>query len=169
MSTVFDMRDSNDRREQLIKRLEDSEWTGDTEKHEWCGEHRRRHEIACSQSVSGFSVIEQLRSRGNGSVGRHQGGTVVARSVDVCWFLGHYEIEIKVDSSAAHAFFHRRGVGRMKHIDSRILWLQDLIACGRCESEEDIENTKLGRHVDAYTKCEGTGGISTVDVSQELQ
>ena len=23
---------------------------GDTEKHEWCGEHRRRHEIACSQS-----------------------------------------------------------------------------------------------------------------------
>ena len=44
--------------------------------------------------------------------------------------LGHYEIEVKVDSSAAHAFFHRRGVGRMKHIDSRILWLQDLIAAG---------------------------------------
>ena len=44
--------------------------------------------------------------------------------------LGHYEIEIKVDSSAAHAFFHRRGVGRMKHINSRILWLQDLIAAG---------------------------------------
>ena len=35
-----------------------------------------------------------------------------------------------MDSSAAHAFFHRRGVGRMKHIDSRILWLQDLIAAG---------------------------------------
>ena len=83
--------------------------------------------------------------------------------------LGHYEIEIKVDSSAAHAFFHRRGVGRMKHIDSRILWLQDLIAAWRCEIEEDTENTKLGRHVDAYTKCEGTGGISTVDESQELQ
>ena len=44
--------------------------------------------------------------------------------------LGHYEIEVKVDSSAAHAFFHRRGVGRMKHIDLRILWLQDLIAAG---------------------------------------
>ena len=40
------------------------------------------------------------------------------------------EIEINVDSSAAHAFFHRRGVGRMKHINSRILWLQDLIAAG---------------------------------------
>ena len=44
--------------------------------------------------------------------------------------LGHYEIEVKVDSSATHAFFHRRGVGRMKHIDSRIFWLQDLIAAG---------------------------------------
>ena len=42
--------------------------------------------------------------------------------------LGHYEIEVKVDSSAAHAFFHRRGVGRMKHIDSRILRLHDLTA-----------------------------------------
>ena len=42
----------------------------------------------------------------------------------------------------------------MKHIDSRILWLQDLIAAGG---------------VDAYTKCEGTGGIFTVDDSQELQ
>ena len=84
--------------------------------------------------------------------------------------LGHYEIEIKMDSSAAHAFFHRRGVGRMKHIDSRILWLQSRFdSCGRCESEEDTENSKLGRHVDAYTKCEGTGGISTVDESQELQ
>ena len=44
--------------------------------------------------------------------------------------FGHYEIEIKVYSSAAHAFFHRRGGGRMKHIDSRILWLQDLVAAG---------------------------------------
>ena len=44
--------------------------------------------------------------------------------------LGQYVIEVKVDSSAAHAFFHRKGVGRMKHMDSRILRLQDLIAAG---------------------------------------
>ena len=31
-----------------------------------------------------------------------------------------------------------------------------LDCCGRCEIEEDTENTKLGRHVDTYTKCEGT-------------
>ena len=45
--------------------------------------------------------------------------------------LGHYEIEIKVDSSAAHAFFHRRGVWTHEATsDSRILWLQDLVAAG---------------------------------------
>ena len=82
--------------------------------------------------------------------------------------LGHSEIEVKVDSNAAHAFFHPRGVGRMKHIDSRILWFQDLTAAGG-EIEEETENTKLGRHVDAYNKCEGIGGVSTVDEFQELQ
>ena len=50
---------------------------------------------------------------------------VTTRFVDVCSVN-----EVKVDSSAAHAFFHRRGVGRMKHIDLRILRLQDLITAG---------------------------------------
>ena len=29
-------------------------------KHEWCGDHGRKNEIACSQSWSGFSGVEQL-------------------------------------------------------------------------------------------------------------
>ena len=82
--------------------------------------------------------------------------------------LGHYEIEIKVDSNAAHAFFHRRSVGRMKHIYSRILWLQDLIAAGGVRLKKIPRTQKLGRHVDAYTKCEGTRDISTVDESWEV-
>ena len=39
---------------------------------------------------------------------------------------------------------------------------------GKSAIEEDTEDTKLGRHVDAYTKCEGTGGNFTFDESQEL-
>ena len=73
--------------------------------------------------------------------------------------LGHYEIEVNVDRSAAHAFFHRRGVGRMKHIDSRILWLQDLIAAGGVRFEEDTEDTKFGRYVDACNRCEPLMGL----------
>ena len=53
--------------------------------------------------------------------------------------LGHYEIEIKLNT---HAFFHRRGVGRMKHIDSRILWLQDLLAAGGVKLKK-IPRTKI--------------------------
>ena len=44
--------------------------------------------------------------------------------------IGHHVIEVKVDSSPALACFHRRGVGRTKHIDPRVLWLQDLMAAG---------------------------------------
>ena len=130
MSTVFEMRDSNDRREQLVKRLEvhtDSDWASDQ---------------TTRKSTSGVIMAEDMRlhahSRGQASVALSScEAEVMAASEgvkealllqDVLMFaaLGHCEIEIKVDSSAAHAFFHRRGVGRMKHIDSRILWLQDL-------------------------------------------
>ena len=66
MSTVFEMRDSNDRREQLIKRLEvhtDSDWASDqvtrrsTSGAVIMAEGMR---LACSQSGSGFSGIQQL-------------------------------------------------------------------------------------------------------------
>ena len=72
--------------------------------------------------------------------------------------LGHYEIEVKMDSSPAHAFFHRRGVGRMKHIDSSILWLQDLIAAG------GVRLKKIPREQNLAD--EGAGDLSTVDGSQ---
>ena len=134
MSTVFEMRDSNDRREQLVKRLEvytDSDWASDQ---------------TTRKSTSGAVIMAEgmrlhAHSRGQASVALSSceaevmaasEGIKEALLQEVLMFagLGHYEIEVKVDSSAAHAFFHRRGVGRMKHIDSRILWLQDLIAAG---------------------------------------
>ena len=135
MSTVFEMRDNNDRRGQTVKRLEvytDSDWASDQ---------------VTRKSTSGAVIMaEEMRlhahSRGQASVALSScEAEVMAASEgikealllqEILMFvgLGHYEIEIKVDSSAAHAFFHRRGVGRMKHIDSRILWLQDLIAAG---------------------------------------
>ena len=135
MSTVFEMRDNSDRREQLVKRLEvytDSDWASDQ---------------GTRKSTSGAVIMAEgmrlhAHSRGQASVALSScEAEVMAASEgikealllqEVLMFvgLGHYEIEVKVDSSAAHAFFHRRGVGRMKHIDSRILWLQDLIAAG---------------------------------------
>ena len=135
MSTVFEMRDDKDRSGQTVKRLEvytDSDWASDQ---------------VTRKSTSGAVIMAEgmrlhAHSRGQASVALSScEAEVMAASEgikealllqEVLMFvgLGHSEIEIKVDSRAAHAFFHRRGVGRMKHIDSRILWLQDLIAAG---------------------------------------
>ena len=64
MSTVFEMRDSNDKREQLVKIMEvytDSEWAREqTKRKSTSGDHGRRHEIACSVSWSDFSGVEQV-------------------------------------------------------------------------------------------------------------
>ena len=135
MSTVFEMRDDKDRRGQTVKRLEvytDSDWASDQ---------------VTRKSTSGAVIMAEgmrlhAHSRGQASVALSScEAEVMAASEsikeafllqEVLMFagLGQYEIEIKVESSAAHAFFQRRGVGRMKHIDSRIFWLQDLIAAG---------------------------------------
>ena len=43
---------------------------------------------------------------------------------------GEYRMELMMDASAAKNFLHRRGCGRMKHIDARCMWMQDLVAGG---------------------------------------
>ena len=82
--------------------------------------------------------------------------------------LGHYEIEIKVDSSAAHILPSTRCWTHEAHRFENLV-ASRLDCCERCEIEEDTEKTELGRHVDAHTKCEGPGGLFTVDGTQVLQ
>ena len=65
--------------------------------------------------------------------------------------------------------FHRQG-GRTYEVHRfENLGTSRLDYYGRYEIEEDTENIERDRHVDAYIKCEGTGDISIVDESQELQ
>ena len=112
------MRDNSDRREQLVKRLEvytDSDWASDQ---------------GTRKSTSGAVIMAEgmrlhARSRGQASVALSSCEAEVMAASE-----GIKEALLLQEVLAAHAFFHRRGVGRMKHIDSRILWLQDLIAAG---------------------------------------
>ena len=174
MATVFEVRDNNDKREQLVKKLEvftDSDWASDQ---------------TTRKSTSGAVIMAEgmrlhAHSRGQASVALSSCEAEVTAALEgikealllqeVLMFagLGHYVIEVKVDSSAGHAFFHRRGVGHMKHKDSMNFVASRLDCCGRCEIEEDTTNTEFGGHVDAYTKCERTGGLSAVDGSPVLQ
>ena len=42
--------------------------------------------------------------------------------------MGEYAIELKLDAKSTHQMLYRRGPGRMKHLDVRALWLQELAA-----------------------------------------
>ena len=123
---MFEMRDSSGRREQLVKRLEiytDSDWVSDqvtrksTSDAVIMTEGMRLHAHSRGQtSVVLDSCEAEVMTASEGIK-----ETLLLQEVLMFTDLGHYEIEIKMDSSATHVFFYRRGVGRMKHIDSRIL------------------------------------------------
>ena len=167
------MRDNNDKREQLVKKLKvftgsdsasDQMTRKSTSGAVIMAEGMRLHAHSRGQASVALSSCEVEVIAASESIKQ----AVLLQEVLVFAGLGHYVIEVKVDSSAAHAFFHRRGVGRMKHIDSSLV-APRLDCCGRCETEEDTANTASGGHVDAYTKCEGTGGLSAVGGSLMLQ
>ena len=131
MATVFEVQGSNDKGETQVKKLEvftDSDWAGDQ---------------VTRKSASGAVIMAEgmrlhAHSRGQATVALSScEAEVVAASEGIKQALllqevltfagsGHCAIGVKVDSSAAQAFSHRRGIGRLKHIDSQVLWLQEL-------------------------------------------
>ena len=41
------------------------------------------------------------------------------------------ELEMHTDSSAAKSFVSRRGLGKMRHVDLKLLWLQESVKLGK--------------------------------------
>ena len=136
MSIVFEMRDSNDRREQLVRRFEvytDSDWASDqvtrksTSGAVIMAEGMRLHARSRGQASVALSSCEaEVTAASEGIKEALQCGTLIF-SQTRCW------------THETHRFEN--------------LEASRLDCCGRCEIEEDTENTKLGRHVDAFTKC----------------
>ena len=48
----------------------------------------------------------------------------------------------ETDASAGRAMATRRGVGRVRHLDARLLWLQQLCAEGVVEARAGLESTR---------------------------
>ena len=174
MSTVFVMRDDKDRRGQTVKRLEvntDSDWASDQVT--WksmsgaviMAERMRLHAHSRGQASVALSSCEAEVMTASEGIKE----ALLLQEVLMLVGLGHYEIEIKVDSSAAHAFFHRRGVGRMKHIDSRILWLQDLTAAGGVRLKKIPRTQNLADMLTHTPSAKELEIFFTVDESQEVQ
>ena len=64
--------------------------------------------------------------------------------------VGGERIIVKVDSEAAKSFVGRRGLGRMRHIEVRDLWLQEEVRNGKVKVEK-VKGTE--NPADLMTKC----------------
>ena len=51
------------------------------------------------------------------------------------------EMEMRLDATAAKGIAHRQGAGALKHLDVRVLWIQECIVLDR------IQVTKIPREV----------------------
>ena len=65
--------------------------------------------------------------------------------------MGKLGIEIKTDASAAHGIAHRSGLGKVRHLETCQLWLQDKVGTGEIQvtkvrGDENIANA-LTKHV----------------------
>ncbi len=62
------------------------------------------------------------------------------------------EVQVNTDSSAANSMTARKGVGRVRHIEVRELWVQDRVGKGELKivkvKEEDNVADGLTKHVD---------------------
>lgn len=122
----------------------DSDWAGDKTTrrsqmatHETFGEHIIDH-----VSVRQASVALSSGEAEYGGIVRGTAGAIETREmlkeagIDV-------KIKVRTDSSAARGICHRRGVGRVRHLDVKELWVQEKVQRG--ELQVDKVDTELNR------------------------
>ena len=151
---MFEVRANNDKREDLVKKLEvftDSVWASDqTTRKSTSGavnmaEGMRLHaHSSCQASVALRSCEAEVTAASEGI----KESLLLQKGVDVlqvwelksrCTAVRHTRssIDEELDAYEWHRFEN--------------LVASRLDCCGRCDIEEDIANTELGGHVDAYT------------------
>ena len=94
------------------------------------------------------------------AVARVAGGRRLEGEVDVhgrpgdgIWY-GSWEDHPGTDSSAAKSFASRRGVGKMRHIEIRDLWLQKEVAEGKVEVIKVKGEENPGNELTKHVRCE---------------
>ena len=99
----------------------DSDWAGDRS-----SKKRRRHSVSSTMIFLNGCLVAAW-SRSQKSIALSSGGAAEALQLQELWqFLTKRLAEIKTitDSSSCRTFTERLGVGRLKHIDTRYLWMQ---------------------------------------------
>ena len=76
--------------------------------------------------------------------GAAEGLGLQALMVDLGW---ETEVIIKTDSSTAKAVASRRGLGKMRHVEVRLLWVQEAVKKGRIRLKKVDGETNLADHL----------------------
>ena len=127
-------RDGPSEPQEKVEIFTDSDWAGDESR----ASSRRRHSVSSAMTfLNGRAVTSCSRSQRSialssceseymAAIGGAAKGIYIAR----LWrFLTNKDVKVSVitDSSSCRAFSERQGVGRLKHIDTKHLWLQQKV------------------------------------------
>jgi hypothetical protein len=116
----------------------------------------------CIKTWSATQGAYALGSAEAESYGMIEGVTRAKGLISLCKELGFGEVYnvvyLGTDSSAAKSFVCRKGLGRMRHIDIRDLWLQEEVAEGRVVVSKVVGTENPA---DLMTKIFGLGEISS--------
>ena len=120
---------------QVVWVFSDSDWGGDRAdrrsttggaimfgRHCWKAWASTQGAVALSSAEAEFYAMVEGAQRGKWAV-------TVATELGVG--LGGGGLVLKTDSEAAKSFVSRRGLGRMRHIEVRELWLQEEVRAGK--------------------------------------
>jgi hypothetical protein len=111
----------------------DSDWAGNktTRKSATCAVIRVGH---CSLAV--LARGQAVRAQSSCEAEFYGAATAVMEGAHLqqllAWMSLPLRMRLATDSSAARSAMMRRGVGRMRHMEVKVLWLQDMVARGRC-------------------------------------
>jgi hypothetical protein len=106
----------------------------------WAGDSNNRKSVACGAiETGGASLYLYVRGQGFWALSSAEaefGGGVTAACEGI-FIKGRFEffgynvtLTIYMDSSAARAIFRRKGCGRIRHLETKLLWVQAALADG---------------------------------------
>jgi hypothetical protein len=135
-------RDGNEDSCEKVEVFTDSDWAGDQSS----STTRRRHSVSSAMIfLNGRPVTSWSRSQRSIALSSCEseylsavGGAAEGLYVGRLWrFLTRKEVAVNTitDSSSCRAFSQRQGVGRLKHIDAKFLWVQQRLKEGAMAME----------------------------------
>ena len=108
---------------------------------DWAGDKRTRKSTSCAVLVLDDCVLccicrgQSVRAQSSGEAEVYAAVTGMKETLHVqellAWMGEPLRVRLKMDSSAGRSTLQRKGVGKQRHLEVKILWSQDMCESGR--------------------------------------